>query len=276
MLDEDNRLSLSLRNGSRVVRLPGTAATIRGFSAPDLIIEDEAAFVDDGFYRATRPMLATTSGGRLILMSTPYGKRGHFYEAWHESGDWHRVEVPATDCPRITPAIAELVDGGDLLHLRHLERLPLGLPYPEAVEQIGALVRALLGEADLVIDATGVGRPVLDMLRAAGLEPVAVTITGGRSASFDGGTWRVPKRMLVRALATAFEAGRLKVARSLPSAGALLAELQAFRRQISQRGHDSYAGAGEHDDLVIATALACWWPEAERRLARADFVKATR
>ena len=133
------------------------------------------------------------------------------------------------------------------------------------LRRIVALVRALPGEADLVIDATGVGRPVLDMLRAAGLEPVAVTITGGRSASFDGGTWRVPKRMLVGALATAFEAGRLKVARSLPSAGALLAELQAFRRQISRRGHDSYAGAGVHDDLVIATALACWWPETERR-----------
>ena len=46
-------------------------------------------------------MLAV-SNGRLILMSTPYGKRGHFHEAWQEGGDWHRVEIPATDCPRIT------------------------------------------------------------------------------------------------------------------------------------------------------------------------------
>ena len=144
------------------------------------------------------------------------------------------------------------------------------------LRRIVALVRALPGEADLVIDATGVGRPVLDMLRAAGLEPVAVTITGGRSASFDGGTWRVPKRMLVRALVTAFEAGRLKVARGLPSAGALLRELRAFRRRISEHGHDSYNRAGEHDDLVVATALAVWWPAAERRLARADFVRAAR
>ena len=43
------------------------------------------------------------SSGRLILMSTPYGKRGHFYEAWNETTAWHRVEVPATECPRITP-----------------------------------------------------------------------------------------------------------------------------------------------------------------------------
>ena len=101
-LEEDNRLSFTLGNGSRVVCLPGTGATVRGFSAPDLIVEDEAAFVEDSFYRAVRPMLAVSSG-RLILMSTPYGKRGHFYEAWNAGGDaWHRVEVPATECPRIT------------------------------------------------------------------------------------------------------------------------------------------------------------------------------
>jgi len=105
-LEEDNRLSVQLRNGSRVVSLPGTGETVRGFSAPDLIIEDEAAFVEDSFYRAVRPMLAV-SGGRLILMSTPYGKRGHFYEAWNEGGDWHRAEVPATDCPRITAEFLE-------------------------------------------------------------------------------------------------------------------------------------------------------------------------
>ena len=94
-------LQQQLKNGSRVISLPGTGETVRGFSAPDLIVEDEAAFVEDSFYRAVRPMLAV-SGGRLILMSTPYGKRGHFYEAWNDAAEWHRVEVPATDCPRIT------------------------------------------------------------------------------------------------------------------------------------------------------------------------------
>ncbi len=72
LLEEDNRLSVQLKNGSRVVSLPGTGETVRGFSAPDLIVEDEAAFVEDSFFRAVRPMLAV-SGGRLILMSTPYG-----------------------------------------------------------------------------------------------------------------------------------------------------------------------------------------------------------
>lgn len=98
---EDNRLSLQLENGSRVVSLPSSESTIRGFSAVSLIIEDEAAFVDDAVHTATRPMLAV-SGGRLVLLSTPYGKRGHFYEAWTTGADWERVRVPADDCPRIS------------------------------------------------------------------------------------------------------------------------------------------------------------------------------
>jgi hypothetical protein len=68
-----------------------------------LIIEDEASRVEDPLYRTMRPMLAV-SRGRLILMSTPYGKQGHFFEEWTNGGrDWARIEVRATDCPRISP-----------------------------------------------------------------------------------------------------------------------------------------------------------------------------
>jgi hypothetical protein len=90
-------------NGSRIVSLPSSEATIRGFSGASLIIEDEAARVSDQLYYAIRPMLATSSG-RLILMSTPFGKRGHFYEAWENGGDlWERIMIPASACPRISP-----------------------------------------------------------------------------------------------------------------------------------------------------------------------------
>ena len=154
-------------------------------------------------------------------------------------------------------AVGELVERG--FHLRHLERLPLGTPYPAIVERIGATMKALPAPGVLVVDATGVGRPVLDMLRAAGLDPIAVSITGGRTVTFDGHMWRVPKRVLIRALVTAFEGGRLKVARGLRYAGALKRELQAFERRINARGHDAYNGSGEHDDLVVAAALATWW-----------------
>lgn len=101
-LPEENKLSLGLPNESRVVSLPSNAATVRGFSGASLIIEDEAAFVRDDFYAAIRPMLATTAGA-LLLMSTPFGKRGHFFDAWANGGDaWERTSIPAEQCPRIT------------------------------------------------------------------------------------------------------------------------------------------------------------------------------
>lgn len=106
-LVEDTRLACVFPNGSRIVSLPSTEATIRGFSGAALIIEDEASRVSDDLYRAVRPMLAT-SGGRLILMSTPYGRRGHFWEVWANGGPaWERITVPALACPRISPAFLE-------------------------------------------------------------------------------------------------------------------------------------------------------------------------
>jgi hypothetical protein len=98
---------LRLSSVSGVVCLPGSAETIRGFSAPALVIEDEAAFVGDALHVAVRPMLAV-SDGRLILMSTPNGMQGHFFEAWSKGGaDWARTEVPADHCPRISKEFLE-------------------------------------------------------------------------------------------------------------------------------------------------------------------------
>lgn len=95
--------SLELVNGSRVVSLPGQEGTIRGFSGVDLLVIDEAARVPDELYLSVRPMLAV-SGGRLIALTTPWGRRGWLYEAWHSSEDWQRVRVTALDVPRISPA----------------------------------------------------------------------------------------------------------------------------------------------------------------------------
>ncbi len=102
--DGDNAISLVLPNESRIIGLPGTDATIRGFSAVSMILIDEAARVSDDVYMALRPMLAVGDGD-LWLMSTPCGQRGFFYEAWRdEGGDWMRVSGPATECPRISAA----------------------------------------------------------------------------------------------------------------------------------------------------------------------------
>jgi len=100
-LTEDNKLSMTVKGGGRVLSLPGSEATIRGFSGATLIVEDEASRVDDALYFSIRPMLATKRG-RLVLMSTPFGKRGHFWNEWNTGTTWNRVEVPATAVPRIS------------------------------------------------------------------------------------------------------------------------------------------------------------------------------
>jgi hypothetical protein len=105
--DGDNEISLEFSNGARIVGLPGNEATARGFSAVSLLLVDEASRVSDDLYRAIRPMLAV-SGGSLWLMSTPFGKRGFFWETWeHGAGEWDRIRVPATECSRIPAAFLD-------------------------------------------------------------------------------------------------------------------------------------------------------------------------
>jgi hypothetical protein len=102
----ERKLSLELENGSRIVTLPGTDKTIRGFSGAALLIVDEASRVADELYFAVRPMLAV-SGGALMMLSTPCGKRGVFFEEWTGRGGWERYEVPAARCPRISEGFLE-------------------------------------------------------------------------------------------------------------------------------------------------------------------------
>ena len=100
--EAENQLSLTLETGSRIICLPGQESTIRGFSGVRLLVVDEAARVPDELYYGVRPMLAV-SGGRLMLLSTPYGSRGFFYEAWQSDDKWEQYEVPAPLVPRISP-----------------------------------------------------------------------------------------------------------------------------------------------------------------------------
>jgi hypothetical protein len=102
-LVSESALKLEFENGARILALPGTEKTIRGIAGAALIVIDEASRVDDELLAAVRPMLATTKhGGRLIALTTPAGKRGWFFEAWTGDGDWQRVRVAASDCPRIS------------------------------------------------------------------------------------------------------------------------------------------------------------------------------
>lgn len=99
----ETTLSLELANGSRIISLPGSETSIRGYSAPDLVVIDEASRVDDEVFHSVTPTMATNRGSRLLCLSTPYGRRGWWSDLWHDGGDtWERVKVPATDCPRIS------------------------------------------------------------------------------------------------------------------------------------------------------------------------------
>ena len=102
-LEGQSRHELRFTHGSRIVSLPCQPDTVRGFSKVHMLVIDEAARVPDDLYRSVRPMLAV-SRGRLICLSTPHGKRGFFYDAWAKGGeDWKRIEVLASQIPRITP-----------------------------------------------------------------------------------------------------------------------------------------------------------------------------
>jgi hypothetical protein len=170
-----------------------------------------------------------------------------------ERRQWWRVNLAVTHEHR--PAEVEY-------RVRHLERLQLGTPYPAQARHVRALLaaRGELAGAALVVDATGVGRPVLDLFRAAGLAPAGVTLTGGEGWSRDGAFYRVGKLPLVSRLQALMHGGELKVAANLAEAPALRAELQDYRVDFSATGHASFnAASGRHDDLLIAAALACWW-----------------
>lgn len=103
---EDNKLSLWVQGGGRVVSLPGSEGTIRGFSGASLVVEDEASRVDDALHSAVRPMMATVANARYIAVSTPRGKIGHFYDLW-QAGEWERTKVTAYDVPRISQEFLE-------------------------------------------------------------------------------------------------------------------------------------------------------------------------
>jgi hypothetical protein len=106
-LDTDTKLAVKFKNGNRFIARPGSEKSARSFSAVTLLLEDEASRVLDPLYNSVRPMLSV-SNGRHILMSTPFGKQGHFYKIWDEQRDlWEWYEIPAEMCPRISKEFLE-------------------------------------------------------------------------------------------------------------------------------------------------------------------------
>jgi hypothetical protein len=144
--------------------------------------------------------------------------------------------------------------------------MPLGTPYPLVADRIAAVARAAktagtptiseLGDhIPIAVDATGIGRAVVDLLRERGLEPFAVTLTSGRLVRRSDRSISIPRATFLQPVVAAVETGRLRVA-PCPHAAALLNELAALRQQGA--GAIQGRGAGHHVDMVVAIALAMW------------------
>jgi hypothetical protein len=162
-------------------------------------------------------------------------------------------------------AVMPVVEGPSYA-VRHLARFPLGTPYTSIVSEVARLANTpTLACSALVVDQTGVGRPVVDAFRQASLSArlVPATITSGSTVKRTAdGSLHVPKKQLVTVLQEVLQAGRLQVARRLPLASVLVQELLNFRVQITEAANETFgAASGEHDDIVLAVALACWHAE---------------
>ncbi len=149
--------------------------------------------------------------------------------------------------------------------LRYLERVPLGTPYTEVLERAAQVTRApkLAGGCELVVDATRVGRPVVDLLRKLRLggkiDPV--TVTGGTTEGCTDGYYQVPRCDLITRLQILLQRGALQIAAGMECGPALVKEMGDMRVRVTCGGHETFEAwrEGTHDDLVFAVALACWW-----------------
>jgi hypothetical protein len=154
--------------------------------------------------------------------------------------------------------------------LRHLQRFHLGTSYTSIIELVAKILGTapLVGCSTLVIDQTGVGRPVVDMFRRSAIRAlvIPITITGGHTVSLaQDASYHVPKKDLVSSLRLLLENGRLKIARKLPGVDVLVRELLNFQVKITASANETFGAwrQGSHDDLVLALALSAWVAEKQ-------------
>lgn len=146
----------------------------------------------------------------------------------------------------------------------HLERLPLGSGYPAVLAHLRTLFTPPPWSTrdGLLVDVTGVGLPVFQLIEAGGFAPVGIFSHRGASVTQDGQVWHVPKRDLISAAEVAFQTERVLFDPRLPFVPEMVHELESYRRtQDTMTGHESYAAWREkdHDDLLFSLAMVCWW-----------------
>jgi len=154
-----------------------------------------------------------------------------------------------------------------LYEVPFLRRFPLGTGYPDIVKDVARIVAdpQISRRYALMPDMTGVGRPVVDLLRRAGLSVQPVMITGGSLAHQTDGVHYVPKCELVTVLQVLLQNQCLRFAASLPEIQTLVNEMLAFRVKVGAANNEPYSAwrEGAHDDLLLAVAMAAWKGERE-------------
>jgi hypothetical protein len=152
--------------------------------------------------------------------------------------------------------------------LRHLERIPAGVSYPEIVSRVQSL-HGQLQKPVTVLDATGVGKAAVELFRKSNVYVSVFTLVAGDQVIRDGSNYRIPKRDVISSTQVLLQTGRLKIARSLPHAALLARELVNFRFKVGQDRSEDVLDwrEGPDDDLVLALAIAAWEAECRPGLA---------
>ena len=163
-----------------------------------------------------------------------------------------------------------------IYNVRHLERIALGTSYPKIVYRLEILLQKPEihhAQKVVLIDQTGVGQAVVDMMRQSDIKNViGINITGGSSVNEIEGGFNVPKKELVAALQVLIQSERIKIVKDLEFADVLKEEILNFRVKIDERtGHESFEAWREqdHDDLVLSTAIAAWYAFREEPKTKA-------
>jgi hypothetical protein len=176
------------------------------------------------------------------------------------------LDLGQTSDPSASTILEAYGEGNERTYdCRHTEQYKLGTSYPKIVESVGTLMdrQPLSGDCTLIIDHTGVGRPIFDMFLDERRHPIGITITGGVSWHRETARqWHVAKILLVGQVQRLLQSGRLRIGAKLPYAGMLQKELRDFRVKISKAANETYdAREGTHDDLVLSLAIALFAAE---------------
>lgn len=153
-----------------------------------------------------------------------------------------------------------------------IRRFNLGTPYPEVVRRVAAVQKAAQTGEDppLVMDATGIGAPVVDQFHEEGLDPVEILFTGGNEVKRKSGGYAVPKKDLATTVQAILQAKRLQILEDLEFAQQLTKEMRNFRVKINESGHARFEHATESksDDVLLSLACALWYAEYRNRKPR--------